>query len=130
MHSDPIADILIRIKNAQAVKKRTAKLKFSTTNLNILKLLKENGFLKEIQISGDKKKKITVKLAYEKSGKSKIKHLKRISKPGRRTYVDKNNLPIVLNGYGLAIISTSHGIMTNKEAREKGLGGEVICELY
>lgn len=128
MHSDPIADTLTKIRNAQAVQKETAEIKFSKMNLAILNILQENGYVEKIEVA-EENAKITVYLKYNKNNQPKIRHLKRISKPGRRIYVTRDKLPFVLNGYGLAIISTSHGLMTNKQAREKNLGGEVICEI-
>jgi len=128
MHSDPIADMLTRIRNAQAVKAETVEILFSKVNLAILKLLKESKYIKDIRV--DNGVKIEVFLTYNKNGQPKITHLKRISKPGRRIYVSKNKLPRVLNNYGVAIVSTSLGLMTNKQARQKGIGGEIICEIY
>jgi small subunit ribosomal protein S8 len=128
MHSDPIADMLTRIRNAQAVKVETVEILFSKVNVAILKLLKENNYIKDIKV--DEGIKIEVFLAYKKDGQPQITHLKRISKPGQRIYVGKNKLPRVLNNYGIAIVSTSSGLMTNKQARQRGLGGEIICEIY
>ncbi|MEK9165445.1 MAG: 30S ribosomal protein S8 [Patescibacteria group bacterium] len=129
MHSDPIADTLTKIRNAQAVQKETVEIKFSKMNLAILNILQENGYIEKIEIA-EENVKITVYLKYNKKNQPKIQHLKRISKPGRRIYATRDKLPFVLNGYGLAIISTVHGLMTNKQARENNLGGEVICEVF
>lgn len=129
MHSDPIADTLTKIRNAQAVQKETVEIKFSKMNLAILNILQENGYVEKIEVA-EENAKITVYLKYDKKNQPKIRHLKRISKPGRRIYATCDKLPFVLNGYGLAIISTSQGLMTNKQAREKNLGGEVICEIF
>lgn len=129
MHTDPIADILTRIRNAQAVKKATVVVPFSKIHERILNLLKDEGFIKTLTASSDKAT-ISVELAYTKGGKPKITHLKRISKPGRRLYVNKNNIPSVLNDYGIAILSTNKGLLTNKHAREMHVGGEVLCEVY
>ncbi|MFH1713313.1 MAG: 30S ribosomal protein S8 [Candidatus Jacksonbacteria bacterium] len=140
MHSDPIADTLTKIRNAQAVQKETAEIKFSKMNLAILNILQENGYIEKIEVAEEdvtcligsppKRRKITVYLKYNKKNQSKIQHLKRISKPGRRIYAPSDKLPFVLNGYGLAIISTSKGLMTNKQAQENKLGGEVLCEVF
>lgn len=129
MHSDPIADTLTKIRNAQAVQKETVEIKFSKMNLAILNILQENGYVEKIEVA-EKNAKITVYLKYNKKNQPKIQHLKRISKPGRRIYAPSDKLPFVLNGYGAAIISTSRGLMTNKQARENKLGGEVICEVF
>lgn len=128
MHSDPTADMLTRIRNAQAVAKKTVDVPFSKFNQAILNLLKEHNYIGGIKT--DDESKITVSLAYIKKGQPKIEHLKKISRPGRHIYVTHAKLPIVLNNYGIAIISTSQGLMTNKQARAENLGGEVICEIY
>lgn len=129
MHSDPIADALTRIRNAQIVKKTTVLVPFSKTNDAILTILKEQGYIKKCALSSDKLS-IDVHLLYDKNGLPKIKHIKRISKPGRKIYAKKDKLPSVLNNFGLALISTNKGIITNKQAREMKLGGEVLCEIY
>lgn len=132
--TDPIADMLTRIRNASKVKKADVFIPFSKIKLEIVKILKKEGFIisyEEIKPDNVENKfgGININLKYE-NGKSAIEKIKKISKPGRRIYVPKDQLPKVLNDIGLAIISTSRGIMTNKEARKVGLGGEVICEIY
>jgi small subunit ribosomal protein S8 len=136
--TDPIADMLTRIRNASAVKKHEVVLPMNKIKVEILKILKQEGMIHDYQIvkgvNGKNKTggfdELKVTLKYKKSGRSVIANIKRVSKPGLRIYVGKNNLPKVLNNLGFAIISTSCGLMTNKEARKKGLGGEVICEVY
>ena len=128
--TDPIADMLTRIRNASAVKKAEVVLPFSKIKYQIAEILKESGWLKDVEKIKGKFAQIRVELKYDKDGQSTILSIKRISKPGRRVYVDKNNLPVVLNNLGIAIISTSRGLMTNREAKRKSLGGEVICEIY
>ena len=136
--TDPIADMLSRIRNASAVKKTEIVLPMSKIKYEIAKILKEEGWVLDTQmIKGEGKKngagsfdQIKIVLKYKKSGKSVIANLKRISKPGLRIYSSKDKLPRVLNNLGIAIISTPEGIMTNKKARRKGLGGEVLCEIY
>jgi small subunit ribosomal protein S8 len=132
--TDPIADMLTRIRNASAVKKKQVYVPFSKIKLEILKILKSEGFItgfEEIKPGSDDKKfgGIEVELKYE-DGKSVITNIKKISKPGRRIYAANDNLPKVLNNLGIAILSTSQGIMTNKKAKKLGLGGEIICEIY
>ena len=141
MYTDTIADMLTRIRNIQLVKKSEVVLPYSKIKFNIAKILEANGWLDKVEIlepesklkSGQSKinhfKQLKIKLSYL-GQKPKIEHLKRISKPGRRVYVSKDEIPTVLNGYGLAIISTSRGLMTNEEAKKAGLGGEIICEIY
>lgn len=142
MHTDPISDMLTRIRNGLMTKKDEVVLPYSKLKLQLAQILQKNGYLKKIEGVGpsqqrDKKserknyshRQIRIELKY-KDGSSVITNLKRISKPGRRVYVGKDELPYVLNNLGIAIISTPQGLMTNKEARKKGLGGEVICEVY
>ncbi len=132
--TDPIADMLTRIRNASKVKKAEVFIPFSKIKLEIVKILKREGFIdsfEEIK-SGEEDRifgGLVLKLKYNE-GKSVVSSISRISKPGRRVYASKEDLPKVLNGYGLAIVSTSQGIMTSKEAKRKGLGGEVVCEIY
>ena len=137
MMNDPIADMLTRIRNALMVKKSRVVVPFSKIKWNIAKILKEQGYISDFQkVSGDHVSKsvgfdhISLGLSYREKHESTIKHLRRVSTPGRRVYVQKDILPIVLNHLGIAIISTPRGLMTNKQARKEGLGGEVICEIY
>lgn len=131
---DPIADMLARIRNAAAIGKKEVALPMSKIKFNIAKLLEENGWIMKVEViepesdKGFRELKLTLK--YKADGKSKIASLTRISKSSRRVYVSKDELPKVLNNLGIAIISTSQGLMTNREARKRSLGGEVICEIY
>ncbi|MDO8669139.1 MAG: 30S ribosomal protein S8 [Candidatus Buchananbacteria bacterium] len=132
--TDPIADMLTRIRNASAVKKKQVYVPFSKIKLEILKILKSEGFISsfnEIKPGSNDQKfgGLEVDLRYE-DGSSAITSIKKISKPGRRIYATSDNLPKVLNNLGIAILSTSQGIMTNKKAKKLGLGGEIICEIY
>ncbi len=139
--TDPIADMLTRIRNASAVKKPEVILPMSKIKLEIAKILEREGWTQktevlENKISRDKKNKslnfaqLKIVLKYKKSGRPAITSLKRISKPGLRIYAGKDKLPRVLNNLGMAIISTPQGLMTGKEAKKKGIGGEVICAIY
>lgn len=132
--TDPIADMLTRIRNASKVKKSNVYIPFSKLKLEILKLLKKEGYIEgyeEITPSPENKfGGINVILKYKDDKENAITSIKKISKPGRRIYVTKEDLPRVLNGLGISIISTSKGLMTNKDARKSGTGGEVICEIY
>ena len=135
--TDPIADMLTRIRNASAVKKYDVLVPMSKIKHEIAKILKREGYIADVAMAKKEGKRkgaqfdeLRLILKYKKSGRPHIASLKRISKPGRRVYVGKDELPKVLNNLGIAIISTSQGLMTNKEARKKGLGGEVICEIY
>ncbi len=132
--TDPIADMLTRIRNAMAVKKAEVVLPFSKIKMSIAEILKASDYLKKVERiskteSGTSQDQIKITLKYNGSQPA-ISKLERVSKPGHRVYVSKYHLPIVLNHLGIAIISTSQGLMTNKEARKLNLGGEVICEVY
>lgn len=129
--TDPIADMLTRMRNALAVKKPEVVLPFSKIKMNIAQILKKQGYIisaEEIQEPGLSKQ---LKIVLKYNGKEPaITNLKRISKPGHRKYTTKDELPVVLNSLGIAIISTSRGMMTNKEAKKQNLGGEIICEVF
>lgn len=129
--TDPIADMLTRLRNALAVRKPEVILPFSKIKMNIADILKKRGYIldaQEVQEPGAFKQ---IKIVLKYNGKEPaITSLNRISKPGHRKYVTKDELPVVLNSLGIAIISTSQGLMTNKDARKKNLGGEVICEIF
>jgi small subunit ribosomal protein S8 len=136
--NDPIADMLARIRNAAAVRKPEVVLPMSKLKFNIAKLLEESGWVSKVEIVGNEGasakgaafSEIKITLKYKTNGTPAFSSLKRISKSSRRIYTSKNDLPRVLNGFGIAIVSTSQGIMTNKEARRRNLGGEIICEVY
>lgn len=127
---DPIADMLTRIRNASKVKKSEVIFPFSKIKFAITKILEKEGFVGKVERLGNDYDEIKVNLKYKKNKQPVISCLKRVSKSGCRVYVSKDKLPKVLGDFGIAIISTSQGLMTNKEARKKGLGGEVICEIY
>jgi len=136
--TDPIADMLTRIRNASAVKKPEVVLPMSKIKFEIAKILKEEGWILDAEVLTGKGEKnessvfdeLKLVLKYKKSGRAYISCIKRISRPGLRVYSKKDTLPKVLNNLGMAIISTPNGLMTNRKARKKGLGGEVICEVY
>lgn len=123
---DPIANMLTIIRNAQAVNKPTVFVPFSKIKFEIVRVLKENGFIRGCEKKGKKPNKI-IEITLNNETQMNIK---RISKSGQRVYVKKEEIRPVRQGFGIAILSTSQGIMTNKEARKKGLGGEIICEVY
>ena len=127
---DPISDMLTIIRNAQAVRKETVNVPFSNLKYEIAKVLEKEGFLKKVGKQGKKtRKKIEIILKYD-SGAPVISGLKRISKPGQRIYKKRREIKRVKGGYGKTIISTSKGLMTDREARKQKLGGEVICEIW
>ena len=129
--TDPIADMLTRIRNASSQKHKSVDVPASKEKLAIAQILFDEGYIKSFEeIKDEKQGIIRVTLKYDENGKRVISGLKRISKPGLRIYVSKDELPQVLNGLGIALISTSKGIMTDKKAREAGLGGEVIAYVW
>lgn len=126
--TDPIADMLTRIRNAQAMAKPSVQMPASSKKLAIAQLLKEEGYLEDVAVSetGPGKRVMSLKLKYF-HGKPVIEKVQRVSRPGLRTYRGKDELPKVLGGLGIAIVSTSKGLMTDSKARAEGLGGEVLC---
>lgn len=129
--TDPIADMLTRIRNAQAVSKARVELPYSKVKHNLANILKGEGFIEDVRKTEQANKPtLTIILKYGTDGSAVIRSMQRISKPGRRVYAQNKQLPYILNNIGIAIISTSRGLMTNKQARKEQLGGEVICEIY
>ncbi len=130
MMSDPIADLLVRIKNANAMRHETVEVPSSKTKTAILAVLKQEGFITDYAVSEGVKSVTTVTLKYTENNQRVIKGLKRISKPSLHVYAKSEDLPKVLNGLGVAIISTSQGIMTDKQARKLNIGGEVLAFVW
>lgn len=130
--TDPISDLLTRMRNAIAMKHDTVLIPASNMKLRIVYLLKEEGFIRNFKmINDDRQGMICIYLKYDESTrKSAITQLERISRPGRRTYVKSGALPRVRNGLGVAIISTSQGVMTDFQATQAGVGGEHICSIW
>jgi small subunit ribosomal protein S8 len=128
MMTDPIADMLTRIRNAQSAGKVDVTMPSSKAKMAIAAVMKEEGYITGFEASADAKPQLTITLKYYQ-GSPVIDELKRISRPGLRIYKNKDELPKVLNGLGVAIISTSAGVMTDKKARAEGRGGEVICTI-
>lgn len=131
-HTDPIADMLTRIRNASAVSKTEVVLPYSKLKEKIAEILKTEGFINGVEVvpavKGVNYQQLKLSLRY-KNGNAMIQSIKRVSKPGNRVYLSKDRLPVVLNNLGVAIISTSRGLMTNKQAKKEGLGGEILCEI-
>lgn len=129
--SDPIADMLTRIRNANIVRHETLEIPGSNMKKEIAAILKTEGFVKNVEyIEDDKQGIIRVFMKYSNENERVITGLKRISKPGLRVYAKKDELPRVLNGLGIALISTSEGVLTDKEARKRNLGGEVLAYVW
>ena len=127
MMTDPIADMLTRIRNANAMRHETVVVPSSKTKTAMLDVLKKEGYMADFKVSKDVKSVTTVTLKYTEDHQRVIRGLKRISKPSLPVYTTAEDLPRVLNGLGVAIISTSKGVMTDKEARKQKIGGEVLA---
>ena len=129
--TDPIADMLTRIRNANSVGKDRVDIPASKVKTSIGELLKDEGFINDVKLVERKPQNmIRVYLKYGDNDEKVISGIKRISKPGLRVYVGKDEVPQVLGGLGIAVVSTSQGVMSDKKAREKGIGGEVLCYVW
>jgi len=131
MISDPIGDLLIRIKNGYLARKKTVTVPYSRLKEELVKILVKEKFLDQVKIDGQRpaEKKLILSLRYEK-GEPVLTEVKRISKPGLRIYARAKRIPRVRLGFGVTIVSTSSGLMTDREARKKNLGGEIICQVW
>ncbi|MDB9822117.1 30S ribosomal protein S8 [Deltaproteobacteria bacterium] len=129
--TDPIADMLTRIRNALTASYNTVDIPSSRQKIDIARVLKSEGFIKNFKIMADKRQGIMrIFFKYDENGESIIAGLKRVSKPGCRIYTKGDRIPQVLNGYGINILSTSKGVLTDKQARNIGVGGEIICSVW
>ena len=131
--TDPVADMLTRIRNANVVYLETVDMPLSKMRLEVARILKEEGYIRNYKTVNDPKAKMAllrVTMNYGPAKERVIQGLRRISKPGRRIYVGKEDLPKVMGGLGIAMISTSAGLMTDAQARKRGLGGEVVCFVW
>ena len=126
---DPIADYLTRIRNAQSAGQSEVSMPSSRMKLAMTKVLKEEGYVGEFHVSGEVKPKLTIELRYHE-GRPVIEEIKRQSRPGLRIYRSRDKLPYVRSGLGVALVSTSKGIMTDSDARRMGVGGEVVCTVF
>lgn len=124
--SDPIADMLTRIRNGHMANKSQVSMASSKKKVNIATVLKDEGYIEDFRVEGESKPTLVVYLKYFE-GRPVIENIKRVSRPGLRIYRGKGDLPKVLNGLGIAVISTSHGVMSDRQARAEGHGGEVLC---
>jgi len=124
--SDPIADMLTRIRNAQMTEKTTCEMPSSKVKVAIARVLKDEGYIDGFKVAGEQKPVLEIALKYY-AGRPVIEKIERVSKPGLRIYKAKDDIPPVMNGLGIAIVSTSHGVMTDRKARATGVGGEVLC---
>lgn len=127
--TDPIADMLTRIRNVLPLGKKEVVMPLSKMKVRLAEILQQEGYITSYSVL-EKKQELRLVLKYLPSGRPAITNLRRISKPGRRVYASHDKLPKPLNGLGIAIISTSQGVMTDSEARRRKIGGEVICYIY
>jgi small subunit ribosomal protein S8 len=131
MKSDPIADMLTRVRNASRAEHEKVDVPFSKLKARVAEILKAEGFIRNVRVLEEKKPgTLRVYLKYGANNEKMISGLVRVSKPGRRVYVDKTRIPSVLGGMGVAILSTSRGVMTDREVRKLGLGGEVLAYVW
>jgi small subunit ribosomal protein S8 len=131
MLTDPVADMLARIRNANKALHETTTLPASKLKVEIARLLKEEGYIRDFRVEpGESFDTLAIELKYGRNRERAITDLRRVSKPGRRVYADKNHLPRVLGGLGTTIVSTSSGVVTGRRAEELGVGGEVICHVW
>ena len=133
MMTDPIADMLTRIRNAVRVERPIVEMPLSKVKRGVAEVLKREGYIwdwREESPEGKPVKQLMIDLKYGPNGERVIRHIKRVSKPGRRVYSRATELRPILNGLGISIISTSRGVISDREARQKKLGGEVLCELW
>jgi small subunit ribosomal protein S8 len=129
--TDPIADMLARIRNAVSAKHSRVDIPASKLKLEIARILKEEGYINNFVVKGEGAKKVVrIFLRYDSRGTSSITYLARVSRPGRRVYVGSHQIPRVLGGYGVNIVSTSRGLMSGKTARRENVGGELLAEIY
>ena len=133
MMTDPIADMLTRIRNAVRIERAEVGMPLSKVKRGVAEVLKREGYIwdwREEELEGKPWKQLYIDLKYGPNGERVIQHIKRVSKPGRRIYSKSSKLRPILNGLGISIISTNRGVVSDREARQKNLGGEVLCELW
>ena len=131
MHSDPIADMLTRIRNGMAARHHKVEIPGSKVKIELARILKEEGYVANFRVATDNNKKtLKVYLKYRPDNRPVITRLTRISKPSRRVYVDAQHIPRVIGGMGVSVLTTSRGVMTGRQAKGLGIGGEVLCTVY
>jgi small subunit ribosomal protein S8 len=129
--TDPIADMLTRIRNAITARKAKVQIPSSKLKVQIAEVLKEEGFISAVRTEdNDQQGLITIELRYDQDNRNAIEGIRRVSRPGQRSYVRHTTLPRVRSGLGIAIVTTSKGVMTDRQARKNGLGGELLCEVW
>jgi small subunit ribosomal protein S8 len=129
--SDPLADMLTRIRNASSARHSKADIPASKIKVNLARILKSEGYIKNYKLLKDQRHGILrIYVKYDKANQGIITGLERVSKPGRRVYVKKRDIPFVLNGMGISVLSTPKGILTDREARKENVGGELLCNIW
>ena len=129
--SDPVADMLTRIRNGLMVHKRYVVVPSSKLKVEVARVLKAEGYIEHYDVTRDRPQPmIRVRLKYTKDNQQVLSGLQRVSRPGRRVYVQRDDIPLVLNGMGIAVLSTPRGVMTGKKAHQMGVGGEVLCYVW
>ena len=130
MITDPVADMLARIRNALLARHEAVEIPFSGLKVRIAEILKQEGFINDFAVKNEFPASVRVQLKYTDGRKPAIVGMRRTSRPGRRVYVRHKHIPHVLNGMGISIISTSHGVVTDRDARKQSVGGEILCEVW
>lgn len=130
MNTDPVADMLARIRNALLARHEAVEIPFSRLKVKIAEILKQEGFVTDFSVQNEFPASLRVQLKYGEGRKPAIVGMRRTSRPGRRVYVRHKHIPHVLNGMGISIISTSHGVVTDRDARKNAIGGEILCEVW
>jgi small subunit ribosomal protein S8 len=130
MITDPVADMLARIRNALLARHEAVEIPFSGLKVRIAEILKQEGFINDFAVKNEFPASLRVQLKYTDGRKPAIVGMRRTSRPGRRVYVRHKHIPHVLNGMGISIISTSHGVVTDRDARKQSVGGEILCEVW
>jgi small subunit ribosomal protein S8 len=130
MITDPVSDMLARIRNALLARHEAVEIPFSRLKERIAEILKQEGFIADFSVQSEWPASLKVQLKYVEGRKPAIVGMRRTSRPGRRVYVRHKHIPHVLNGMGISIISTSHGVVTDRDARKQAVGGEILCEVW
>jgi small subunit ribosomal protein S8 len=130
MNTDPVADMLARIRNALLARHENVEIPHSKLKVRIAEILKQEGYINDFAVQQDARPTLNVKLKYGRDRAPAIVGLRRFSRPGRRVYVRHKEIPPVLNGMGISIISTSRGVLTDRDARKQSIGGEILCEVW
>lgn len=130
MITDPVSDMLARIRNALLARHEAVEIPFSRLKVRIAEILKQEGFINDFSVQNEFPASLKVQLKYVEGRKPAIVGMRRTSRPGRRVYVRHKHIPHVLNGMGISIISTSHGVVTDRDARKQSVGGEILCEVW